>query len=63
MDYHFMASIKKGTITAPRQWWKHLKEFKRDFWKRERKAHKKKILVTLDEGANIPEGFWKSLDN
>ena len=35
-----MASIKKGTITAPRQWWKHLKEFKRDFWKRERKAHK-----------------------
>jgi hypothetical protein len=35
-----MASVKKGTLTKPQQWWKHLKEYKRIFWKAERKAHK-----------------------
>lgn len=36
-----MASVKKGTITSSPQWWKHLREWKRVFWKRERKAHKR----------------------
>ena len=38
-----MASVKKGTMTRPPQWWKHLKEWKRVFWKSERQAHKKEI--------------------
>jgi hypothetical protein len=33
-----MATVKKGTLTAAREWWKHLRWTKRDFWKRERKA-------------------------
>ncbi len=33
-----MAHVKKGHLTAARQWWKHLKDWKRDFWKRERRA-------------------------
>jgi hypothetical protein len=35
-----MASVKQGTLTRPPQWWKHLKEYKRVFWKAERRAHK-----------------------
>jgi hypothetical protein len=34
-----MATVKKGTITRPPQWWKHLRDYKRVFWKKERKAH------------------------
>ena len=36
-----MASVKKGNLTAPPQWWKHLKRFKRAFWKAERRAARK----------------------
>ncbi len=36
-----MASIKKGNLTAPGEWWKHLRWLKREFWKAERKAAKK----------------------
>ena len=35
-----MANVKKGNVTAPPQWWKHLRDWKRVFWKRERKAQK-----------------------
>ena len=35
-----MANVKKGNLTKPPQWWKHLREWKRKFWKAERKAHK-----------------------
>jgi len=38
-----MASIKKGTLTPPQQWWKHLKDYKKFFWHRERRAWKKQI--------------------
>lgn len=38
-----MANVKKGNMTKPPQWWKHLKEWKRFFWKKERKAQKKQI--------------------
>lgn len=31
----------RGTTTPKPQWWKHLKMFKRDFWKRDRRAGKK----------------------
>jgi len=36
-----MATVKKGTLTASPQWWKHLRWVKRQFWKRERRAAKK----------------------
>jgi len=38
-----MANVKKGNLTPPPQWWKHLKEFKRVFWKAERKAQHETI--------------------
>ncbi len=38
-----MASVKKGTLTRPPQWWKHLREYKKFFWKSERQAYKKEI--------------------
>jgi len=38
-----MATVKKGNITPPPQWWKHLRDWKRVFWKRERHAERKDI--------------------
>jgi len=38
-----MANIKKGNLTSAPQWWKHLKEYKRVFWKGERKAQRETI--------------------
>jgi hypothetical protein len=38
-----MANVKKGNITRPPQWWKHLRVWKRVFWKKERKAWSEKI--------------------
>ena len=35
-----MATVKQGTLTRSREWWKHLRWTKRDFWKRERRAAK-----------------------
>ena len=42
-----MANVKKGVLTRPPQWWKHLRDWKRIFWKSERKAHKKEIKNEL----------------
>ena len=38
-----MASIKKDTKTRAPQWWRHLREWKRVFWKAERRAYKKEL--------------------
>jgi hypothetical protein len=38
-----MASVKKGNITAAQQWWKHLRKWKRVFWKKERKTQDQAI--------------------
>jgi len=38
-----MASVKKGNLAAPPQWWKHLRDWKRVFWKRERRKHSHEI--------------------
>ena len=35
-----MAHVKQGQLTKSPQWWKHLKDWKRVFWKSERKAQK-----------------------
>jgi len=44
-----MVNVKKGNLTKAPQWWKHLKEFKRFFWKSERKAQKKDIKERINE--------------
>ena len=36
-----MANVKKGQLTAPPEWWKHLRWVKRVFWKKERRAGRK----------------------
>lgn len=33
-----MATVKNGLLTRAPQWWRHLRDFKRVFWKKERKA-------------------------
>ena len=38
-----MASVKQGTLSRPPQWWKHLRDWKRVFWKRERQSYKRFI--------------------
>ena len=35
-----MANVKQGNATKPPQWWKHLRKWKRVFWKAERRAQK-----------------------
>jgi hypothetical protein len=36
-----MATVKKGLLTKSPEWWRHLREMKRVFWKAERRAAKK----------------------
>jgi len=43
-----MANVKKGTLTSPPQWWKHLRDWKRVFWKSERQAQKRDIKNDRD---------------
>lgn len=40
-----MATVKKGLLTESPQWWKHLRDWKRVFWKRERKAAQRDSVV------------------
>lgn len=44
-----MANVRKGNLTKPPQWWKHLKDFKHWFWKSERQAHKHNITTQLND--------------
>lgn len=38
--------MKKGYLTTPPQWWKHLRPFwRRVFWKRERAAARRLVRV------------------
>ncbi len=38
-----MAHVKKGLFTPSPQWWKHLRDWKRIYWKKERKQIKKQL--------------------
>jgi hypothetical protein len=38
MEAMTMAHVKKGLLTPPPEWWKHLRWAKKLFWKKERKA-------------------------
>lgn len=42
-----MATVKKGTHVASPQWWKHLRDWKRTFWKKERKAAETEVVDVL----------------
>jgi hypothetical protein len=44
-----MANVKQGNLTKSPQWWKHLKDWKRVFWKSERKAQQKDVKGRLYE--------------
>jgi len=48
-----MASVKQGTLAAPKEWWKHMDSEKRPFWKRDRTAFKAKIQAGIDEYEQI----------
>ena len=38
-----LANVKKGQLTRPPQWWKHLRDWKKIFWRKERKAVQKEV--------------------
>jgi hypothetical protein len=38
-----MAHKQQGILTRSPQWWKHLRDYKRVFWKSERQASRKEI--------------------
>ena len=38
-----MANVKKGQNVPSPQWWKHLRDWKRFFWKKQRKADKRSL--------------------
>jgi hypothetical protein len=44
-----MATVKKGMLTPPTEWWKHLRWAKRAFWKSERQASKKAAAKSAQE--------------
>jgi len=44
-----MAHKRKGQLTSSPQWWKHLKDWKRVFWKSERQAQNKDIKERKNE--------------
>ena len=41
-----MANVKKGQSVSSPQWWKHLRDWKRFFWKKQRKADKQALRYT-----------------
>jgi hypothetical protein len=38
-----MVSAKRGMLVGAPQWWRHLRAWKRVFWKRQRKAEQREI--------------------
>jgi hypothetical protein len=47
-----MASVKKGLLTATTEWCKHLRDLKREFWKRERRAAKSVVRKEVSSKEN-----------
>jgi len=45
-----MAHVRKGQITSSPQWWKHLRDWKRVFWKAERRAARKHAVERVSSG-------------
>ncbi len=44
-----MATAKKGILAKSPQWWKHLRSFKRTFWRRSRQAERRDIAARTSE--------------
>lgn len=42
-----MANVKKGNLSPAPQWWKHLRDWKRIFWKKERKVQNRNITKEI----------------
>lgn len=40
---------RTSKLVRAAQWWKHLRKYKRTFWKRERKAYKKEVKSEQDD--------------
>jgi len=38
-----MAHVRKGQLAKSPQWWKHLRDWKRTFWKKERGAGRRAV--------------------
>jgi hypothetical protein len=38
-----MAHVRKGILTPSPQWWKHLRDWKRVFWKKHRREERREI--------------------
>src|SRR5436190_11205376 len=49
-----MANVRKGLLTAPHEWWRHLRWAKRTFWKAERKAAKGATRKEIRSGKRQP---------
>lgn len=47
-----MATKKRGVLTSAPQWWKHLRDWKRHFWKKERKAAQRDAKKQVKEQDN-----------
>lgn len=47
-----MATVKKGMLVPAPQWWKHLKDYKKHFWGRQRNAEKSDIRKQLKQMEN-----------
>jgi hypothetical protein len=47
-----MANVKKGQLTKPGEWWKHLRWTKRAFWKRNRRAEVAEVKTIQKEQAD-----------
>jgi hypothetical protein len=48
---HEMAHVHKGQLTSSPQWWRHLRDDKRTFWKAERKAQRFEAKARATEGS------------
>jgi len=51
-----MANVKKGNVAPPPQWWKHLRDWKRVFWKRERRSQDELIKRSV-ESSQVRAGW------
>jgi hypothetical protein len=65
---HVMAHVKKGQLTAPGEWAKHLRFWKRFYWKAERKEARRQAREEEEAKARPPRraldfGYWPLQSN
>lgn len=54
-----MAHVRKGHLIRSPQWWKHLRDWKRVFWKRHRQAEREETMTrtVIDIGDHVECDF------